>query len=51
MKAPGFGERRKAMLGDMAVVTKGRFISEDLGLKLESLQISDLGSADTRRGA
>jgi chaperonin GroEL len=45
VKAPGFGERRKAMLGDMAVVTSGRFISEDLGLKLESLQLSDLGTA------
>jgi chaperonin GroEL len=45
VKAPGFGERRKAMLGDLAVVTGGRFISEDLGLKLESLQLSDLGRA------
>jgi len=46
VKAPGFGERRKAMLGDLAVVTAGRFISEDLGVKLENLQLSDLGRAD-----
>ncbi|KPK66247.1 MAG: molecular chaperone GroEL [Planctomycetes bacterium SM23_32] len=45
VKAPGFGERRKAMLGDMAVVTGGRFISEELGLKLETLGLSDLGRA------
>jgi len=45
VKAPGFGERRKAMMGDLAVVTGGRFISEDLGVKLESLQLSDLGRA------
>ncbi len=45
VKAPGFGERRKSMLGDLAVVTGGRFISEDLGVKLESLQLSDLGKA------
>jgi len=45
VKAPGFGERRKAMLGDLAVVTAGRFISEDLGVKLENLQLSDLGRA------
>ncbi len=45
VKAPGFGERRKAMLGDLAVVTGGRFISEDLGVKLESVQLSDLGQA------
>jgi len=45
VKAPGFGERRKAMLGDLAVLTGGRFISEDLGLKLENLQLSDLGRA------
>ena len=46
VKAPGFGDRRKAMLGDLAVVTGGRFISEDLGVKLENLQLSDLGRAD-----
>jgi len=45
VKAPGFGERRKAMLGDLAIVTGGRFISEDLGVKLENLQLSDLGRA------
>ncbi len=45
VKAPGFGDRRKAMLGDLAVLTGGRFISEDLGLKLENVQLSDLGRA------
>ncbi|MGA2233091.1 MAG: chaperonin GroEL, partial [Tepidisphaeraceae bacterium] len=45
VKAPGFGDRRKAMLGDIATVTAGKFISEDLGLKLESIEIGDLGSA------
>jgi len=45
VKAPGFGDRRKAMLGDLAVLTGGRFISEDLGLKLEGVEISDLGRA------
>ena len=45
VKAPGFGDRRKAMLGDIAVLTGGKFISEDLGLKLENLTISDLGQA------
>jgi chaperonin GroEL len=45
VKAPGFGDRRKAMMGDLAVVTGGKFISEDLGLKLESVELSDLGSA------
>ena len=45
VKAPGFGDRRKAMLGDMAVVTGGTVISEDLGLKLENLQLSQLGKA------
>jgi chaperonin GroEL len=45
VKAPGFGDRRKAMLGDLAVVTGGKFISEDLGLKLESIELSDLGAA------
>jgi chaperonin GroEL len=43
VKAPGFGDRRKAMLGDMAVLTGGTVISEDLGLKLENLQLSQLG--------
>jgi chaperonin GroEL len=45
VKAPGFGDRRKAMLSDLAVVTAGRFISEDLGVKLDGLQLSDLGRA------
>jgi len=45
VKAPGFGERRKAMLGDLAVLTGGRFISEDIGVKLENLGLSDLGRA------
>src|SRR5881396_1292420 len=45
VKAPGFGDRRKAMMGDLAVVTGGKFISEDLGLKLESVELEDLGQA------
>jgi chaperonin GroEL len=45
VKAPGFGDRRKAMMGDLAVVTGGKFISEDLGLKLENVEMDDLGSA------
>src|SRR5437762_4459628 len=45
VKAPGFGDRRKAMMGDLAVVTGGKFISEDLGLKLENVEVDDLGSA------
>ncbi len=45
VKAPGFGDRRKAMLGDIAVVTGGTVISEDLGLKLENLTLSQLGKA------
>jgi len=45
VKAPGFGDRRKAMLEDIATLTKGKFISEDLGIKLESLTIDDLGRA------
>jgi chaperonin GroEL len=45
VKAPGFGDRRKAMLGDMAVLTGGTMISEDLGIKLESVELSHLGSA------
>lgn len=45
VKAPGFGDRRKAMLGDMAVLTGGTLISEDLGIKLESVELSQLGSA------
>jgi chaperonin GroEL len=45
VKAPGFGDRRKAMLGDIAVVTGGTVISEDLGLKLENLTLAQLGNA------
>ncbi len=45
VKAPGFGDRRKAMLGDIAVLTGGQFISEDLGLKLENVQVEQLGTA------
>jgi chaperonin GroEL len=45
VKAPGFGDRRKAMLGDMAILTGGTVVSEDLGLKLENLQLKDLGKA------
>ena len=43
VKAPGFGDRRKAMCEDIAILTGGKFISEDLGIKLESLELSDLG--------
>ena len=43
VKSPGFGDRRKAMMEDIAVLTGGRFISEDLGIKLEGVQIADLG--------
>jgi chaperonin GroEL len=45
VKAPGFGDRRKAMLGDIAILTGGNAITEDLGLKLENLKIEDLGRA------
>ena len=45
VKAPGFGERRKAMLGDIATLTGGTFISEDLGIKLESVELEQLGHA------
>src|SRR5215471_6806284 len=45
VKAPGFGDRRKAMMGDLAVVTGGKFISEDLGTKLENVELDDLGTA------
>jgi len=49
VKAPGFGDRRKAMLGDIAVLTGGQFISEDLGIKLENVQLEQLGKAKTIR--
>ncbi len=45
VKAPGFGDRRKAMLEDIATLTGGKVISEDLGIKLENVQLSDLGKA------
>src|SRR6187431_2039884 len=45
VKAPGFGDRRKAMLEDIATLTGGKVISEDLGIKLETIQIEDLGKA------
>src|SRR3954470_8446343 len=45
IKAPGFGDRRKAMLGDIAAVTGGTFISEDLGVKVEAIELGQLGTA------
>ena len=45
VKAPGFGDRRKAMLEDIAILTGGRCITEDLGIKLENIQVEDLGKA------
>ncbi|HEU4709964.1 MAG TPA: chaperonin GroEL [Pyrinomonadaceae bacterium] len=45
VKAPGFGDRRKAMLDDIAVLTGGKVISEDLGIKLENVKLEDLGTA------
>ncbi len=47
VKAPGFGDRRKAMLGDIAVLTGGEFISEDLGVKLENIELEQLGTANS----
>ena len=47
VKAPGFGDRRKAMLEDIAILTGGRLITEDLGIKLDSLELADLGRAKT----
>src|SRR5262245_11382557 len=49
VKAPGFGDRRKAMLGDIAVLTGGQFVSEDLGIKLENVGLEHLGKAKTVR--
>src|SRR5262249_22415229 len=49
VKAPGFGDRRKAMLGDIGVLTGGQFISEDLGLKLENVTLEQMGRAKTVR--
>src|SRR5436305_51205 len=45
VKAPGYGDRRKAMLEDIAILTGGKAITEDLGIKLENLKIEDLGRA------
>ena len=45
VKAPGFGDRRKAMLEDIAILTGGKVITEDLGIKLENVELEDLGSA------
>ncbi len=45
VKAPGYGDRRKAMLGDIAVLTGGRAVTEDLGIKMENLTLDDLGHA------
>ena len=45
VKAPGFGDRRKAMLDDIAILTGGKSITDDLGIRLENVQIADLGSA------
>ncbi|MFP6895675.1 MAG: chaperonin GroEL [Roseibacillus sp.] len=45
VKAPGFGDRRKAMLEDIAILTGGKCITEDLGIKLENIELSDLGEA------
>jgi chaperonin GroEL len=47
VKAPGFGDRRKAMLEDIAVLTGGKFITDDLGIKLETVELADLGRAKT----
>jgi chaperonin GroEL len=49
VKAPGYGDRRKAMLGDIAVLTGGQAITEDLGIKLENITIDDLGTAGSIR--
>jgi chaperonin GroEL len=49
VKAPGFGDRRKAMLGDIATLTGGQFLSEDLGIKLENVTLEQLGRAKTVR--
>jgi chaperonin GroEL len=43
VKAPGFGDRRKAILGDIAILTGGKAITEDLGIKLDGVKIEDLG--------
>src|SRR5687768_17632687 len=50
VKAPGYGDRRKAILEDVAVLTGGKAITEDLGVKLENLTIADLGQAKKKIG-
>src|SRR5258707_9914144 len=45
VKAPGYGDRRKAMLEDIAILTGGKAIAEDLGIKLENVRVEDLGRA------
>ena len=45
VKAPGFGDRRKAMMEDIAILTGGRFLTEDLGIKLDGVELTDLGTA------
>jgi chaperonin GroEL len=45
IKAPGFGDRRKAMLGDIAILTGGKVVSDEVGMKLETVELSDLGQA------
>src|SRR5690606_15310773 len=47
VKAPGFGDRRKAMLQDIAILTGGQVVSEDLGMQLENVTLNDLGRAKT----
>ena len=49
VKAPGFGDKTKAMLEDIAILTGGTVISEDLGIKLENVKLTDLGSAKKRK--
>src|SRR5207244_3576376 len=51
VKAPGFGDRRKAMLEDIAILTGGKLISEDLGIKLENVKWEDLGGGKIKVGA
>jgi len=49
VKAPGFGDRRKAMMEDLAILTGGQMVAEDLGIKLENVSVNDLGTAKTLR--
>jgi chaperonin GroEL len=50
VKAPGFGDRRKAMLEDIGVLTGGKPIMEDIGVKLEGIRLEDLGPRQARHG-